>query len=198
MRREVEASFFLNELLVVTVGLGVALLINWYMPSVDKQLQRYKTESDRLIAAILNEIASYMKNGYTLWDGSELLQLSELLAKARRAATLDAENHLSRGNDYERHFETRRKQFELIERMLPAVSRIHVQIEQGRRIGDFVTELSAHMYKPGYADTFYEMLRAIREYHKLLPLPASRDEFENRANLYAVANELERFVDTLE
>ncbi|HUC92083.1 MAG TPA: aromatic acid exporter family protein [Paenibacillus sp.] len=198
INREVEASFFLNELLVVVVGLGVALLINWYMPSIDKQLQRYKAESDRLIAVILNEIANYLKNGYTLWDGSELLQLSELLSRARSAAALDAENHLARGNEYGHYFETKRKQFELLERMLPAVSRVNVQIEQGRRIGDFVIELIAHMNKPGYADTFYDMLRAIREYHKLLPLPETRDEFENRANLYAVANELERFVDTLD
>ena len=46
INREVEASFFLNELLVVIVGLGVALLINWYMPSIDKQL-RQSTVTER-------------------------------------------------------------------------------------------------------------------------------------------------------
>jgi len=30
-----------------------------------------------------------------------------------------------------------------------------------------------------------------------LPLPETREEFENRASLFTMANELERFIDTL-
>ena len=33
---------FLNELGVITIGIGVALLINLYMPSVDKKLKDYQ------------------------------------------------------------------------------------------------------------------------------------------------------------
>jgi uncharacterized membrane protein YgaE (UPF0421/DUF939 family) len=198
MHRKAEAAFFLNEFLVILIGLGVALLVNWYMPSIDKELNRYKEEVDRLISAILNEIAAYLKEGYTLWDGKELLLLSDTIQKAKRLAVLDAENNpLRKENSYEHYFEIKRQQYEILERMLPAVSRITIQMEQGIRIGDFVQELSANLNNRSQTANFREKLRSIREYHKLLPMPETRNEFENRASLYAVANELERFINTI-
>ncbi|WP_027092775.1 aromatic acid exporter family protein [Cohnella thermotolerans] len=198
MHKKVEAAFFLNEFLIVVIGLGVALAVNWYMPSIDRTLNRYQEETDRLIGRILHEIASYLKNNYTQWDGKEILQLSETLAKARDLAALDAENRrYGRSNSYALFFEKKQIQFQLLERMLPMVSRITAQMEQSTRIGNFVEELSVHFQSGKETNRFYVMLRGIREYHKGLPLPETREEFENRANLFSMANELERFIDTL-
>lgn len=199
MHRKLEASFFLNEFLVVVIGLGVALLINWYMPSIDKELNRLKEEVDRLIAAILKQVAVYLKEGSTDWDGKELLQLSNVLQKAKGLALWDAENKpLRKENSYYYYFENKREQYEILERMLPSISRNSPQMEQSRRIGDFVELLSDNLHNRDNAANYREILRGIREYHKLLPLPETRDEFENRANLYALANELERFINTIE
>lgn len=199
MHRKLEASFFLNEFFVVVIGLGVALLINWYMPSIDKELNRCKEEVDRLIAAILKEIAVYLKEGSTRWDGKELLQLSDVLRKAKSLVLLDEENNLLRKeNSYYHYFENKREQYDILERTLPLISRNFGQLEQGNRIGDFVELLSANLHNRDNTANFREMLLGIREYHKLLPLPETRDEFENRANLYAMANELERFINTIE
>ncbi|WP_248925112.1 aromatic acid exporter family protein [Paenibacillus hamazuiensis] len=198
MHGKVEAAFFLNEFLVVLVGLGVALIVNWYMPSIDKELNRCKDEVDKLIETILQEIALYLKEGNTLWDGKELLQLGDALQKARRLAQLDVENNPRRKeNSYEYYFEKKRRQYEILERMLPSISRITVQMEQGIRIGDFIQQLSDNLNNPGEAARFRETLRHIREYHKQLPLPETRREFENRASLYSVANELELFINTI-
>lgn len=198
MHGKIEPSFYWNEIQVMLVGLGVGLLINWYMPSIDKELNRYKEEVDQLISKILNEMASYLKEGYTLWDGKELLLLSDTLQKAKRLAILDAENNLLRKeNSYQAYFEHKQRQYDILERMLPSISRITVQMEQGIRIGDFVQELSHHLNNRSQTAYFREKLRDIRDYHKHLPLPESRNEFENRASLYTVANELERFINTI-
>lgn len=193
-----EPSFFLNEIGVISIGLGVALLVNWYMPSIDKELTRYKDQVDGLIAAILKEIALYLKEGTTAWDGKEVLLLGDVLAKAGNLAALDAENNLQRkDNSFSRYFTVKRRQFEILERMLPAVSGITIRMEQGERIGELVEELNARMSGGLPSPHLPDKLRSIREYHKHLPMPVTRDEFENRASLYAVANELERFLQTL-
>lgn len=198
MQGQIEPAFFVNEVLVMIIGLGVGLLINWYMPSIDKELNRYKQDVDQLISGILTEMACYLKEGYTLWDGKELLQLSDALQKAKRLAALDAENNLHRKeNSYEHYFQIKQQQYDILERMLPSISRITVQMEQGIRIGDFVQDLSLHLNNRDQMSHFRKTLRDIREYHKQLPLPESRHEFENRASLYAVANELERFINTI-
>lgn len=200
MHRQMDAAFFVNEMSLIVIGLGVALLVNWYMPSIDKELSRCMDRSEALLAAILHEISSYLKNGYTLWDGKEILQLSETIAKGRSLAALNAENYAAgtgRSDDYAAFFENKRLQYELVDRMLPMVSRITVKMEQSGRIGDFVEELSVNLLSGAATDRFYRELRDIREYHKSLPLPETREEFENRANLFTMANELERFINTI-
>jgi uncharacterized membrane protein YgaE (UPF0421/DUF939 family) len=197
MHKSVEPTFFLNELLVILIGLGVALLVNWYMPSIDKELLRYRNEVDRLIDIILEEIAKYLKEGYTLWDGKELLLLPDVLDKACSLAQLDAENKSStKEHNFAHYFDTKRKQAEILEWMLPSISRISIQMEQGIRLSDFIEEMKAGLIHNNNNGLF-EKLRSIREYHRILPLPVTRDEFENRASLYAVANELERFIKTI-
>lgn len=199
VHRKMDLAFFLNELQVIVIGLGVALLINWYMPSIDKELKRYKDEANRLICTILREMAAYLKEGYTLWDGQELLTLSDVLNKAKPLAMMDMENQwLNKDSSYYHDIEIKRQQLEIMERMLPYVSRISVKMDQGIRIGDFMEELSKHLSSGSESKSaMYDNLRTIREYHKLLPLPETRHEFENRASLFAVANELEIFIKTL-
>ncbi|MDF2922385.1 MAG: rane protein [Paenibacillaceae bacterium] len=193
-----EPLFFLNEIGVISIGLGVALLINWYMPSIDRDLNRYKDQVDGLIAAILKEIALYLKEGSTQWDGKELILLGDVLGKAGGLAAIDAENNIQRKeNSFSHYFTVKRRQYEILERMLPAVSGISIQLEQGQRIGELVEEMNAHMSGGIPSPHLGEKLRGIRDYHKLLPMPQTREEFENRASLYAVANELERFIQSL-
>lgn len=198
MHGQWEWSFFLNEICVILIGLGVALAVNWYMPSIDKELNRHKDQVDGLIAAILKEISLYLKEGQTSWDGNELLLLGDTLRKASELAVLDDENSLHRkDNSYRHYFGLKRRQYEILDRMLPAVSGISIQMEQGHRIGELIEEMNAHMSGGIPSPHLGEKLRSIREFHKLLPMPVTRDEFENRASLYAVANELERFIETL-
>ncbi|NGM82432.1 aromatic acid exporter family protein [Paenibacillus sp. 7124] len=198
MHGKVEASFFLNEFLVVVIGLGMALLVNWYMPSIDKELNRWKEEVDELITDTLNEIAAYLKEGRTHWDGKEMLELSDSLQKAKSLILLDTENNLLRkDNVYGEYLVNKRQQYEILERMLPSISTYTVKTEQGIRIGNFIGELSEGLNKRKQTAEFHETLRSIRDYHKTLPLPETRKEFENRASLYTIANELERFIATI-
>ncbi|QAY68125.1 aromatic acid exporter family protein [Paenibacillus protaetiae] len=198
MNKQMELSFFWNELLIVLIGLGVALVVNWYMPSIDKTLLRYREEADQQIASILHEISNYLMKGATDWDGRELLQLGDTLNKARALALLNAENHtLHKDDTYITLFDQKRQQLQLLEGMLPMVSRITAQMEQSSRIGGFVERLSLCLREGEPTGGLYEELKEIRQYHKQLPLPESREEFENRANLFGMVNELERLTDTL-
>ncbi|WP_438445525.1 aromatic acid exporter family protein [Gorillibacterium sp. sgz5001074] len=198
MHKTVEPGFFLNEIQVILIGLGMALLVNWYMPSIDRELARFKDEVDGLTDAILKQIALYLKEGSTEWGGQELLKLPAVLEKARRMAQLDMENKpLRKDRSYEHYFDIKRQQYEIMERMLPSISRITIQLEQGSRLGEFIDEMNTCLNNHLYDTNLLDKLLAIREYHKLLPLPETREEFENRASLYAVANELERFIATI-
>ncbi|WP_309122079.1 aromatic acid exporter family protein [Paenibacillus sp.] len=193
----IDAALLLNELAIIAIGLGVALVVNVYMPGIDKQVQRYKEDIDRLMAIVLEEYAKYMKDGYGLWDGKEMLELSDVLSKARNLAILEVENNLTRrSNPFYHYFDRKQQQFQILERMLPMVSRMDIRLEQGIRLGEFIESISASLRHPAPDDfaRHADKLRSIRELHKRLPMPETRAEFENRAILYGLANELESFI----
>lgn len=200
MHHGLALSFFANEIQVILIGLGVALLVNWYMPSNELELTRYKDEIDGLVTGILMHISCFLKEGDLKWDGKELIRLPKVLEQARRAAVLDTENKPlfhSKDKGYETYFEIKREQYEILERMLPSLSRVTLHLEQGTRLGEFVEEMNACLSNHIYTMELADKLQAIREHHKQLPLPETREEFENRASLFAVANELERFLVTI-
>jgi len=192
-----DLAFALNELAIVAIGLGVALAVNVYMPGIDKQVQRYKEQIDRYMAIVLVEFAKYMKDGYGLWDGREMLELADVLKKARNLAILEVENNLTRkSNPFYHYFDRKQQQYQILERMLPMVSRLEIRLEQGIRIGELLEEMSDSLLRgaSGEFARHERKLRDIREYHKSLPMPETRAEFENRAILYGLANELENFI----
>lgn len=198
-----EWAFLLNEVYIIMIGLGVALLINWYMPSQDREISLLRQRIDGLFVTILHEMAVYLKNHEHMWSGHELLTLSDELKKARYLATLEAENNRRArrkdGIDYLSYFDHKQRQFELLQKMLPFISRIHShgELEQSVRIGDFVERLSENLYQQSEAEELAQQLSRIRHFHKKTPLPDTREQFEDRANLFALTNELEWFVDTV-
>ncbi|OXM14850.1 aromatic acid exporter family protein [Paenibacillus herberti] len=191
-------SFIGNELMIILIGLGMSLVVNLYMPGVERQIQELRRRIETRIENILRELAVYLKDGTSLWDGRELLELTALLEQARALGIQTTENDFSgRRSVFYTYYETRRKQVDILKTMMPLVSQVDARVEQGQRIGEFLDDLADHWNTiPGGRD-YHERLRAIREYHRELPLPETREEFETRASLYAMANELERFILTL-
>ena len=45
MANQITMELFFNEFGVITIGIGVALIMNLYMPSVDKKLRRISREN---------------------------------------------------------------------------------------------------------------------------------------------------------
>ena len=192
---QVTFSLLLNELGIVFVGIGVALLMNLYMPSADQQLQKYQIQIEENFKKIFLEIVSFLRNGDSRWDGRELTETAELLEKAKALASQDVENNLMRNeNLYYQYFKIREKQFDLIERALPAVTSIPSQVEQGELIADFMEELSEAV-KPGNTVLVYlEKLYRMKTEFETMELPKTREEFEARASLLHFVNEMERYL----
>ena len=55
--------FFLHEIFVIMIGLGVALLVNWYMPSIDKDLKQMKDTIDSKLATYWRKLRRISSKG---------------------------------------------------------------------------------------------------------------------------------------
>jgi uncharacterized membrane protein YgaE (UPF0421/DUF939 family) len=188
-------NLLFNELAIITIGMGIALLMNLYMPSLENELLHYQREVEENFATIFEEISVYLREGDSDWRGEEITLTSEILVKAKRLAFRDVENHITRNdNDFYHYFKMREKQFEIIERMLPIVSSLTNQVEQGKMIASFIEDLSTHIHPGNTAHVFLEKLFRMKDEFGNMELPKTREEFEIRAALFYFVNEMEQYL----
>ncbi|MBZ5750466.1 aromatic acid exporter family protein [Metabacillus rhizolycopersici] len=184
-----------NEFLLIFIGIGVALIMNLYMPSVDGKLKHFQQQIEENFAAIFREIELYLIVEDRLWDGSEFIKTAELINDAKTTAFRDVENHFLRlENTYYHYFEMREQQFEIIERVVPLITSIHISVEQSKIIADFVQDLRVHINPGNTAHKFLAQLAEMKQTFENMELPQTREEFEVRAALYQFVREMERYL----
>ncbi|MBM4762219.1 aromatic acid exporter family protein [Bacillus sp. B15-48] len=192
---QVSVSLILNELGIIFIGIGVALIMNLYMPSADLKLEKYQQEIEDNFKRIFCEIAKFLRVGDSSWSGEELPKTAKLLEQAIELATQDVENNLLRSeNLHYQYFKLREKQFDILERVLPSVTSISSQVEQRKMVAEFV-ELLADAIHPGNTVMYYlEKLYLMRTEFQNMELPKTREEFEARAALLHFVNEMEQYL----
>lgn len=184
-----------NELLLVTIGIGMALIMNLYMPSVERKLKNYQEEIEDNIANIFKEIELYLLEKDRKWDGQEITKTAILIDEAKTLAFRDVENHFLRHeNTYYHYFKMREKQFEIIERVIPIITSIHIAIDQSRMIADFIHELRLNIHPGNTANRFLMQLFKMRQEIEEMDLPETREEFEVRAALFHFLREMENYL----
>mgnify|MGYP001409747745 FL=1 len=188
-------GLFANELALLIIGLGVALLLNLYMPSLDNELERIQKELEANYSQILKEIGLYLKTGNKEWTGKEITEAEKLLEKAKGLASKDVENHLLRSkHPFFNYFHMREKQLETLERMLPLISRLDFNAREHKYIGQMFEDLSSRVHPGNTAIKYLNELKEIRKKFNKEPLPKTYEQFEERALLYTLLNEIEQYL----
>ncbi|WP_338324543.1 aromatic acid exporter family protein [Anaerobacillus alkaliphilus] len=192
---EVSPSIVLNEYALIIIGIGVALLVNFYMPSVEKELGEIQSEIENNFKEIFLQFATYLKQGDSNWDGKQITVTADLLSRGKDVALQNIENHLLRYEDkYYHYFKMREKQFEIIERVMPLISSLDHTVIQGEKIAEFLEELSRGVRPEISPIDFLEKLNELRLEFRKMELPKDRDEFETRSILYAFVKEVEQYL----
>ncbi|GAA0458250.1 aromatic acid exporter family protein [Alkalibacillus silvisoli] len=188
-------AIVVNEIVLLSVGLGVALILNMYMPSLDTELKKIRDELEENFSKILGEIANYLKTGDYYWSGHEITETARLIEEANELASRDVENHLlRRHHPFYHYFHMREKQFDILERMLPLISRIDATDDEYNYIGELFEDLADHVHPGNTAVKYLEKLNHIRKKFNKESLPNDREMFEKRANLYLLLNEIEQYL----
>lgn len=191
----ISMGIILNELGIISIGIGLALMVNLYMPSLENNLKQLQEQLEDNFRMILLEIAVYLKEGRETWTGKEFTETEKILDEAEILVAKDVENHLLRGrHPYYEYFLMRRKQFELLRRMLPLVSQMKGTYEQSYKMGDFFTELADAVNPRNTAKLHLQTLAKIRMAFSEDELPQTRQEFETRANLFRLLHEIEQYL----
>ncbi|MDC3415453.1 aromatic acid exporter family protein [Aquibacillus salsiterrae] len=193
--REITMKLIVNELYLIIIGIGIALLLNLYMPSLDQRLIQMQEKIEENFKAILKEIAIYLREGKQTWTGSEITETDQLLEQAEAMVLRDIENHVLREqHSFYDYFTMRKKQFELLRRMLPLISQMDSFHEQSFQMADFFDDLSESVHPGNTATVHLNTLHHLKQSFSEAELPATRQEFETRANLFRLLHEIEQYL----
>ncbi|WP_404452952.1 aromatic acid exporter family protein [Virgibacillus necropolis] len=192
---QITFTFIVDEFLLIIVGVGTALLLNLYMPSLDNKLKKKQVELEHNFQVILQEISLYIGDNNQVWNGKEITRAEEILDEAANLVSLDRENHLLRSNHpYYDYFTMRREQFELLKKMLPLVSRLPKTDRLSESIAEFFESLSEAVHPGNTASIYLERLSELQDEFDQEDLPTTREGFETRANLFRLLHEIEDYL----
>src|SRR5699024_11068673 len=191
----IKLDFLYEQLLLIIIGIGTGLLVNLYMPSLDKQLKEKQKQLEDKFQVILYEIALYIREKNMDWDGKEITEVEEILNETEELVERDRENHLLRDeHSFRNYFIMRKKQFDLLQQMLPLVTRLPQRDDVSERIAAFFEKLSEAVHPGNTAVLFLDELRDIRTEFKKEDLPATQEEFETRASLFQLLYDIEEYL----
>ena len=192
---QMTVDLVVNELGIISIGIGVALIANLFMPSLDQKLDGYRKQIEENFKLIFQEIVVYLRTNESNWDGLEITETAKLIEEAESLAFRDVENHfLRKKNLYYQYFKMREKQFEIIERFFPTIISISHTVEQAEMIADYIEEISKNIHSGNTAYLFLDKLNEMRATFKKMPLPKTREEFEARAALLQFVLEMEQYL----
>lgn len=184
-----------DQVILIMIGIGTALLLNLYMPSLDHKLKEEQNELEKNFQKILSEIALYIRDQNRMWDGKELIETEKILNRAIKLVSVDRENHLMRSNHtYYDYFNMRSMQFKLLKKMLPLVSDLKHVGDNSDKVALFFEELSAAVHPGNTANIFIEKLNDLFKTVRAEALPQTREEFEMRANLFRLLHEIKDYL----
>ena len=194
-QQQLTFSLFVNELLLVTIGAGVAILLNWYMPSYRQEIERVREEIEDKMREVLLKMSGFLTIGNGKNDGEVLQLLKEKLSEAREYVRLEAENHLTKEVTYDyQYFEMRRDQSKLLEIMAANLNEFRWDGEEMAILSGMFKQTAQQLAEQNTASQLIDEIEDLLEQFRERPLPQTRREFEKRAQLYQLLRDLKRFV----
>lgn len=88
----------------------------------------------------------------------------------------------------------RQRQFELLKRMLPLVTKLPNKISISEKVAVFFESLSKAVHPGNTAILYLEELTKLQKEFDEEELPETREEFETRANLFRLLHEIEDYL----
>ena len=196
----VEKSFswqmILNETLLMTIGVGLALLLNLYMPDNEKQLKEDIKAIEEDFRTIIFAMAAHLNLEKIAPLDDACLDLRSKLRAALNQAHIHQKNQwISEEDYYSDYFSMRLAQLRILRDMVNLLIEIDID-------GLFVDELRKVLIST--AENFAEendgklilwQIEAVYQNYRQKPLPQTREEFENRALLFQFLQSFRSFVE---
>lgn len=185
-----------NEFVMLVVGVGVGVIVNMFMPDSRDRLMIYKQRVDGKIANILERMALYMertdKSDYT---GDCFFELDDMLENLRKEAVYYSNNHFLGEHDYYYEYMLMRgRQCSILKRIYCDIVRLSDIPQQVGELAGFIRRVAKEFERESDVEKLLEDINVLEKSYAVQELPQTREEFENRAILYHIMEDIRAFL----
>lgn len=181
-----DVSYALNAIYILLIGVGIALILNLYTPTpkkiIDQTQQRIDQEISLTFAALNRD------------KPHDFIPLKTMITHAQNDLALAKQNREMKDIQQRiSYLGMREYQVLALERISTILNRLEPSIYK-QKIIDFLGRFVNRIGTANFASEINEELTQLLVEYQQLPLPLTRPEFEHRAELFHVLNELEQFL----
>lgn len=188
--------WIMNELALIAIGIGVAMIFNLYTISLDDEFEKNKEKIEEIYRLILSDMSvSLVTQAVPIYDRQVLLNAEELIKSSKIIAQKISNNYIFKNdNYYASYIDMRMVQLDTIKRMKKHFSRFYMKYEQNILLSEFTNNVAINIHEDNDCIELINKLALLRREYEMMELPKNRDEFENRALLFQFLNDLEDFL----
>lgn len=187
-----------NEFLLVLIGITIAILLNLFQNNgnAKKRIIQNMRYTEERLQYIMEELAMYMRLenlDHSVWG--DIIALEKDLGRFVEAAYKYQNNTFySHPSYYIHYFEMRTQQCNVLHNLHYQMKSLRYMPKQALVIADYISYMKDYIIEIHTPTNQIEKLEEIFEKMKAEPLPESREEFENRAILYHILQDLQEFL----
>lgn len=191
-------QFFIEEILIITIGTGVALLVSMIYPQDwNKKIKTQISKVDQLIKdhLFMLSILLNQKDNKEVFLEHHALVNKEISKKINEAEISDKNIIFSNDHRFLAYLYMRRNQVTYINNMYKSTVKIKHYHENQQIISKYISELINDIGDENKADYQLEKLNNLRVQFSKEELPKTRNEFETRAMLFHIIEDLDSMLN---
>lgn len=196
LQKDMSFSLICNEALLLFIGAGIGTLLNLYMPGKAKEIRAVQHTLEEDLKTVLLRMSEYIKKeDKSDYTGTCFDKLSEDISKGKKQAYAYMNNTFFQESKYFiEYMNMREQQCIVLKDIYNKIINIRTVLPQSNQISSFIYEIGISFGETNNAKALLKKLSDLFEQMKNSPLPATREEFEERAILYSILMDFEYFL----
>lgn len=201
--KDINFPLILNEAGLLFVGMSIGILINLAMPRTLPYIKREQEKIDSKISEILSRLANELtrSGGLTEVDALDqcFMDIKEQVEDTQDMAVEAVDNTWQVYTQYlNAYLQMRRRQIQVLDRIYSRLPYQDEVLPQSMDLATFIKEISKDFHEHNDASELLLQWKSLREDYRSQPLPKSRQEFEQRAGLVQILEDLRYFLELKE
>ena len=186
-----------NEALLLVIGSGIGIGLNWFMPDNLHKIKAQQHLLDEEIRQILKRMAGQLlQTDHSTYTDACFRRTDACSQELHREIEQFLQNHTWQNEISFAHYVTMRQEQCLVLRgIYHQIQKLTAVPTQAQPLSRLFSDISDQYHAENDFSARHEQLDTLNAAYQKMPLPDTRSAFENRAVLYCILTELRTFLE---